>query len=157
MRTAITERLDALGINYRIRTHKKPAYTSEDAARERGVHLSQIVKTMVLKDRSGRTVVTVLPGHKKLDLKKIKKLMKCKDLRFMDKESLEKEFGLITGAIAPVRELFGGLPIFVDPAVFDEALVCISSGDPGAGVELKRDDLEKLLYGGATIVEITKE
>ena len=40
MNTEITEKLDELQIEYKIKPHKKPVYTSEDAARERGVRLS---------------------------------------------------------------------------------------------------------------------
>ncbi len=156
MKTPITQKLDSLHIHYTIKTHGKPVFTSEDAARERGVRLSQIVKTMLLIDQRDHITVAVLPGNRKLDLKKIKKLMKVKDLRFMDRESVEKRFGLVAGAIAPIGEMLTELPIFVDPAVFAEELVDISSGDPRAGVELSREDLRRLLHG-ATFVEITKK
>ena len=156
MKTPVTEKLDSLQVNYRIKPHTKPVFTSEDAARERGVRLSQIVKTMLLIDQRDKTIVEVLPGDRKLDLKKIKKLMKVKDLRFMDRESVEKRFGLVAGAIAPIGEMLTELSIFVDPAIFAEELVDISSGDPRAGIELSRENLRRLLHG-ATVVEITKK
>jgi prolyl-tRNA editing enzyme YbaK/EbsC (Cys-tRNA(Pro) deacylase) len=155
MKTAIMEKLDALQITYTLKLHAKPAYTSEDAARERGVRLSQIVKTMLLTDRLGHIVITVLPGDKKLDLKRVKKLSKLRELRLMDKESIENSFGLVAGAIAPVEDLFAGLSILVDPSVFEESLVDMSSGDPCAGLEVSREDLSKLLKH-ADVVEIAK-
>ncbi len=69
MKTVITEKLEELKLNYTVKPHSQPVYTSEAAARERGVRLSQIVKTMLLMDRNDRMVVAVLPGDKKLDLK----------------------------------------------------------------------------------------
>jgi prolyl-tRNA editing enzyme YbaK/EbsC (Cys-tRNA(Pro) deacylase) len=155
MKTAVTAKLDSLNIKYTIKPHAKPVFTSEDAARERGVRLSQIVKTMLLLEKSGMVIVAVLPGDRRLDMKKIKKLAGVKDLRFMNKESVEKNLGLVAGAIAPTAELFAGSMVFVDPAVFDEKWVDISSGDPCAGLELAREDLKKLL-NNSTIVEITK-
>ena len=156
MNTAVTEKLDELQIEYKIKPHTKPVYTSEDAARERGVRLSQIVKTMLLMDENGRIVVAVLPGDKRLDLKKLKKLTEVKDLRFVDREILEQRLGFVAGAIAPIAEFLEGMPIFVDPAVFFEKMVDISSGDPWGGLELKSEDLHELL-GGFYVTEITKK
>lgn len=155
METSITKKLDELGIAYKLKPHKRPAYTSEDAARERGVHLSQIVKTMLLENRQGHTIVAVLPGDKKLHLRKLKKIAGVKDLRFADCQTVEKQMGFVVGAIAPVGELLKGMPIFADPAIFSEAVVDISSGDPAAGVEIKGDDLRTLL-ADAEIVEFSK-
>jgi len=153
--TVVTYYLDELNISYKIKHHAKPVFTSEDAARERGVRLSQIVKTILLSNKDGETVVAVLPGHKRLDLKKLKKLSKNKNLQFMDRESIEREIGFEVGAVAPVGNIFKGLAIFVDPSTFDEEFVDISSGDPKAGVELARDDLKELLEY-ATVAEITE-
>ena len=71
MNTKVTEYLDRLKIPYKIKHHAQSVFTSEDAARERGVRLSQIIKTMLLIDQK-HGVVAVLPAHKKLDLKKLK-------------------------------------------------------------------------------------
>jgi len=155
MKTPVMEKLDGLEISYTVRPHRKPVYTSQDAARERGVRLSQIVKTMVLMDRDGNMVGAVLPGNCRLDLKEIKKLLGMKDLRLSDKETVERRLGLVAGAIAPIAELFHGLPMVVDPAVFEEDFVDISSGDPCAGLELSQQDL-KVLLKGCKIAKITK-
>ncbi|UCH22189.1 MAG: YbaK/EbsC family protein [Deltaproteobacteria bacterium] len=154
MKTSITKKLDELGIKYTVKPHRQPVYTSQDAARERNVRLSQIVKTMLLMDRDGKMVVAVLPGDRRLDIKKIKKLLGVKDLRFLDKETVEKRLGLVAGAIAPIAELFDGLEMFVDPTVFDEDFVDISSGVASAGLELSRKDLRSLLEE-CNVVKIT--
>ena len=156
MKSKITKKIDALNIPYTIKLHTKPVYTSEDAARERGVRLSQIVKTMLLTNSHSDMVAAVIPGDKKLDSKKLKKLTGLKSLIFMNRESVEKKLGLVAGAIAPLGEIFQGIPVLVDPGVFAEPLVEISSGDPSAGLELKKEDLRRLL-NNATIVEIAKK
>ncbi len=155
MKTPITEKLDSLQIEYKLKPHSQPVYTSEDAARERGVRLSQIVKTMLLMDRNDNIVVSVLPGDRKLNLKKLKKLLRVKDIKFVDRKTVEERLGLVAGAIAPIADLFDGVQIVVDPAVFKEAVVDISSGDPRAGVELTSKNLRFLLKD-SEIVEITK-
>lgn len=156
MKTYVTDFLDSLDIPYQLKLHERPVFTSEDAARERGVRLSQIVKTMLLVGPEDTVVVAVVPGHKKLDLKRLKKLSGHKSLQFMDKEGIEKKFGLVVGAMAPLGPIMKGFPVFVDRSVFDEEVVDISSGDPTAGLELRRDDLKRLLRHAA-VAEIAKE
>jgi Cys-tRNA(Pro)/Cys-tRNA(Cys) deacylase len=153
-KTRLTDFLDDQKIPYRVKYHSKPVFTSEDAAIERGVRLSQIVKTMLLADGND-ILVAVLPSHKRLDVKKLKKLSGLKNLQFMDKESIERRTGLIVGAVAPIGSGVEGIPLFVDFSVFDEEFLDISSGDPNAGLELHRDDLRNLLKE-ATVVEIVK-
>jgi prolyl-tRNA editing enzyme YbaK/EbsC (Cys-tRNA(Pro) deacylase) len=108
---------------------------------------------MLLSNEDGEIVIAVVPGNKRLNLKALKRASKNKNLQFMDTESIEKRTGLVVGAIAPVENMFEGLSIFVDPSVFDEEFVDISSGDPTAGLEITRDDLKELLKH-ATITEI---
>jgi Cys-tRNA(Pro) deacylase len=154
-KTQLTDFLDAQKIPYRVKYHSKPVFTSEDAAIERGVRLSQIVKTMLLADGHD-ILVAVLPSHKRLDVKKVKKLSGHKNLQFMDKESIERRMGLVVGAVAPIDRILEGIPLFVDVSLFDEEFLDISSGDPNAGLELHRDDL-RLLLSKATLIDITKE
>ena len=155
IRTPVTNFLDELEVPYRIKYHSKPVFTSEDAAIERAVDLSQIVKTMLLSDGE-RVLVAVLPAHKKLDVKRLKKLSGHRNLQFMGKEAIERKTGLIVGAVAPIGRMLEGMPVFVDPSVFEEEFLDISSGDPNAGLELHRDVLKGLLKD-ATFAEITKE
>ena len=110
---------------------------------------------MLLMDSNHKIVVAVIPGDRRLDMKKLKRIVGVKDLRFLDRETVEQRLQLVAGAIAPISELFPGMPIFVDAAVFEEELVDISSGDPRAGLELKREDLRSLL-GDCEVVKITK-
>jgi Cys-tRNA(Pro)/Cys-tRNA(Cys) deacylase len=153
-KTPLTDFLDERKIPYRVKYHSKPVFTSEDAAIERAVRLSQIVKTMLLAD-GNEILVAVLPSHQKLDVKKLRKLSGHRNLQFMDRTSIEQKTGLIVGAVAPIGEELEGIPIFVDSSLFDEEFLDISSGDPNAGLELHRDVLKELLKG-AIIAEITK-
>jgi Cys-tRNA(Pro) deacylase len=156
METFVTDYLDCHNVPYKIKHHTRPVFTSEAAARERGVRLSQIVKTMLLVSQDDTIVVAVVPGNKKLDIKKLKKLGGHKSLQLMDKEHIEKRFGIVVGAVAPVGGIIKGFPVFVDRSVFEEEVVDISSGDPKAGLELHREDLKGLLKH-ATVANIAKE
>ena len=144
MQTEITRKFDALQIPYKIKLHRTSVFTSEDAARERGVRISQIVKTMLLIEPNGNVIMAVLPGDRRLNVKAIKQFTGHKDLRFMDKIGME-QMGLVVGAIAPVDDRFNHLVKFIDPRVFEEDIIDISSGDPKAGIEIESRYLKDLL------------
>jgi Cys-tRNA(Pro) deacylase len=154
-KTQVTDYIDEQKIPYRLKYHSKPVFTSEEAAIERGVRLSQVVKTLLL-GAGDFVVVAVLPSHKRLDIKKLKKITGNKNLQLMNKEVIEQKTGLTVGAVSPVGSGLKSLPMFVDPSVFDEEFLDISSGDPMAGLELHRDALKGLLKE-AIFAEITKE
>jgi len=156
MKTYVTEFLDKQKVPYKLKPHQRPVFTSEDAAAERGVRLSQIVKTMLLTNKAGQCVMAVLPGDKKLNTKQLKRVSGITDLQFMDREAIEEKAGLVVGALAPLGRALEGVPMFVDPAIFAEELVDISSGDPSAGVELKSKDLQ-ILLSHATVTVISKD
>jgi Cys-tRNA(Pro) deacylase len=154
-KTQVTDYIDEQKIPYRLKYHSKPVFTSEEAAIERGVRLSQVVKTLLL-GAGDFVVIAVLPSHKRLDIKKLKKITGNKNLQLMDKRVIEQKTGLTVGAVSPVGSGLKSLPMFVDPSVFDEEFLDISSGDPMAGLELHRDALKGLLKE-AIFAEITKE
>lgn len=154
-KTKVTDYLHEQKIPYSSKYHSKPVFTSEEAAIERGVRLSQVVKTMLL-GAGDFVVIAGLPSHKRLDIKKLKKITGNKNLRLMNKGGIEQKTGLTVGAVSPVGSGLESLPIFVDPSVFDEEFLDISSGDPKAGLELHREDLKDLLKEGR-FVNITRE
>ena len=155
MKTDVTDFLDSLSVNYKVLPHSRQVFTSEDAAGQRGVRLSQIVKTMLLTGRGGPVIVAVLPGHKRLDPKRLKTISGDKSLQFMDRGEIEEKFGLTDGALSQIGPPLDALPVYVDPSIFDEEKITISSGDPSAGVEMESNDFRKLL-NNAVVAEITK-
>ena len=61
-RTRITDILDAHGIAYRLLRHREAVFTVEAAAAQRGVVLEEMVKSILLRDASGRFVMACVPG-----------------------------------------------------------------------------------------------
>jgi len=78
MKTLVTHYLESAGIEYKIKRHSRDVYTCEDAARERGVKIEQIVKTMIVKKPDGELIAVLIPGNKRLNTKKLAKILGCK-------------------------------------------------------------------------------
>ena len=144
MNTDVTQTLDNFGIRYIIKKHQNEVFTCEDAARERGVALSQILKCMVGKDTTGITHVMLIPGDRKLKIKKVRGIAGSIRIDLIPPGQLFEEFGLTVGAISPIQFL-GKAKFYLDNSVLREKYIDISSGSPDAGVELKTEDLVNLI------------
>ncbi len=146
-RTKVIDLLDAHGVWYRLLPHDEPVFTVEAAARQRGVVKEEMVKSILLREKSAerRYVMACVLGHERLDPQAVRQYLPgdWKRLTFASAEEILAVTGYVQGAVAPLC-----LPPAV-PVIFDEGIascqnVNISSGDPLAGLELKPGDLIRL-------------
>lgn len=155
IKTRITDRLDALGIAYRVLPHAEPVFTVEAAAAQRGVVKDEMVKSILLKDRDGHYAMACVPGEARLDPQAVRAALggEWKRLSFASAEEIRAATGYVQGAVAPLC-LPEGMPVVMD-AFFATLDRCnISSGDPMAGLELAAPDL--IRAAGARLAAITK-
>ena len=146
--------LDNSGVEYIIKHNRNSAaFTCEEVAQERGVTLSQILKCMVGKDSDEIIYVMLISGDKKLNIKEVRKLAGGKKIVLFPRDELAEKFGLIVGAINPIQFL-GKAMFYLDETILNEEYIDISSGSPNAGIELKTNDLIKLI--SPTICNIGK-
>lgn len=154
MKTNVMRELEAIGVDYLVKPHSRKVYTCEDVAIERGVRLSQIVKTMIVKREDGNAVLALLPGHRRLSLKRLADLLGDKKVRLASRDEVVQTTGYEVGAVSPIGVRKSGLGIFVDSSVLDEEYVDISGGRHDVGVELRSADLVKAV--GGQVVEISE-
>lgn len=155
-KTKITDLLDAHNVPYKLLPHSEPVFTVEAAARQRGVVREEMVKSILLREKSAarRYAMACVLGHERLDPQAVRVALPgdWKRLTFASAEEILAITGYVQGAVAPLC-----LPPET-PVVFDEGIaacqnVNISSGDPLAGLELKPGDLIRL--AGARLAAIT--
>ncbi len=114
------------GLHNDIYTFEDSTHDSESAARALGVSLGQIAKTILfLVD--GEPVVVVLSGEKRVDLKKVKKSVHGKKIRFAGEEAVKRLTSFEVGAVSPI-----GLPESVK-IIVDRSLEEFEEIYPAAG------------------------
>lgn len=155
MKTNVMRELEAAGVAYTVRPHSRKVYTCEDVAIERGVRLSQIVKTMIVKRENGQAFLALLPGHRRLSLRRLANLLGDKKVSMASPDEVHKITGYEVGAVSPIGVRKSGLAVFVDASVLAEDFVDISGGRHDVGVELRSADLVKAV--GGQVVEISEE
>ncbi len=143
--TRVTEFLEANNVVYKLLPHEKQVFTCEEAAKERHVPLSEMVKCILLVDKQKKYLLACIPADKMLDTKKAKMFFDSYSrLSFASEREVEEVTGYKMGAVPPLL-LKLKIPIIFEQSIQLKEKVNISSGNPSAGIELKPRDLLKLV------------
>ncbi|NAW79333.1 hypothetical protein CAG60_10750 [Vibrio sp. V33_P6A3T137] len=141
--TPIIRYLEQQGIDHQLLHHQSAAISIEDAARQRGIHPSQMVKCLLLRDMSNRLALACVPGDRSVDPKLVRKILDWRRVTCVDRSQVEALTGYTIGTVTPLC-LSLSLPIIFDYSLMQHTLVTISSGSAYAGIALALNDLVKL-------------
>ena len=120
-----------------------PVYTSEEAAKVRGVELKTGCKSMVLRKSNSEFVLANLAADRKIDMKKLEGIVGLK-LRFATKEEVLASTNCESGSVPPFGGLFG-MQTFLDESVLKNSHVNFNIGLLTASVEISVEDLVRVM------------
>lgn len=138
----IKQLLDDNKISYQKYNHP-PTKTSEESAKYRGVSLKIGAKAILLKDKKG-FLIAVVPADRRLDSKKLKKVLQSKKLRFSTEEELKELTGCDKGSLPPFGSFFN-LKIIADKALFEEEEIAFNAGSLENSIKMKTKDYTDLV------------
>lgn len=147
--TRIVNLLKEGGYWYQTFEHE-PVRTSEEAVKVRtGYTLAQGAKAMIVRVKKSPSekffVMLVLPGDRKFDFDKVKRLYGAKDIRFATEVEVgEITGGVLPGGVPPFGNLFG-IPVVADPDVFENEIMIFNAGDKSFSVAMKTADYKVLV------------
>jgi len=133
--------LDQKRIAYTVTEHA-PVYTSEEAAKVRGVQLKTGVKALVLKTDNDRLIVGLIAADRRMDLKKLAKAVGARKLQLASATEVLRATGCAVGSVHPFGNLFG-LPTYLDNSVLENDMVNFNAGMHTISIEMKARDLVK--------------
>lgn len=137
----IFELLDKSGISYEKFEHE-PVHSSEEASKIRGTDISLGAKSLVF-SADDKLILIVVPGDKKVDTKKFKKLYNIEDLRMVDSTLLPEKVSLERGAVMPFGSLIG-LPTYFDEKLKRSGKVAFNVGKTTTSIVMNAEDLVKI-------------
>jgi Cys-tRNA(Pro)/Cys-tRNA(Cys) deacylase len=152
-RTHAVRALDEQGIPYQLAVHAHRAMNVEEAAKERGVPMQQIVKTLLVR-RPDQHHLVLVRGDQRLSLKKLARLTGEKSLEMAPPDDVPRITGYQVGAVAPLGLRRSDLPMYVDHHILDEPTVSISAGRHDAGLVLAPEHLVRVV--GGQVADITE-
>ena len=128
------------GIWHRFIEFDDPVRTVEEAARK--VSADRIIKSIVLVGSDKKPILAILPAKNKISYKKIKTLLKVKDVRLAQPDEVLEHSGYPVGGVPPFNKISR---ILLDPTVQRNARSIAGGGDPDKLVELETRDMLKFL------------
>jgi Cys-tRNA(Pro)/Cys-tRNA(Cys) deacylase len=138
--TPVTNALENLGIPYHLHIHEKPLHSLEQAAQERGLDPSQIVRSLLFRCEEESYVLVLMAGPKKVSWPKLRRYLGVSRITTATSAQVRKVTGYPPGAVSPF-----GLPspirMLVDQNLLVHEVISLGAGIPNAGVILKRKDL----------------
>ena len=134
--------LEGAGVPFTV-LHHEPVFTSEEAARVRGVDLASGAKALVCK-ADDDFLMFVVPADRRLDSKGVRRRLGFRRLRFANREEVLELTGLVPGSIPPFGSLFG-LKTLCDERLGENEKINFNAGDHRISVSM--------LYADYRVVE----
>lgn len=116
----------------------------EEAALKLGLDENRVFKTLLVELNSKELTVGVIPVNCSMSLKNISNALKSKSAKMADKNEAQKVTGYLLGGISPLGQK-KRLKTVINETAFDYETIFVSGGKRGLDIEIKPDDLLKLL------------
>jgi Cys-tRNA(Pro)/Cys-tRNA(Cys) deacylase len=131
-----------------------PACTNfgDEAVEKLGLDAAQVYKTLLVELAPKELAVCVLPVSNQLSLKDVAAAFGVKKAAMANKDEAQKVTGYLLGGISPLGQK-KRLKTVLDQSVKNFDTIFISGGKRGLDIEVKPQDLEKLL--NAKIYKVT--
>ncbi len=145
--------LQSREVPHEISVVEMPARTVSMAAATLGLDESEIGKTLIVQTDDS-AVVVMLPGNRRLDVRKLKKITGANKIKLVDIEELVNLTGYVLGSIPPLAHA-KEMPVYVDHRLLRIPVIYTCGGQSNAVLKIKPIDL--ISAGNAQIVDIADD
>lgn len=144
MSTRAIQFLEQRKISFEIVTYAHEAKGAEFAAEATGYPLEMTVKTLVVELGQRQFTLVLMPGNKKLSMKRLAKTCGHKRAAMADTKSAERLTGYLVGGISPfgIRQK---LPVVMDAGIAKYEKILINAGQRGKMILMSPADLQQTL------------
>ena len=122
---------------------KASTHHAEEAARESGLPLSQIAKTIIFSDDDSHAVVGVVRADRMVSRHKLEACSGTRKLKVASDEMAQRLTGFPTGGIPPVGHR-KRLPVYVDRELSNLEYIWCGGGTRTRLIRLKAEDILRL-------------
>jgi len=137
--------LEEKGVAYEVHQHQHKQYTAEGVAEDLGVSIAQVLKAMIIQRSDRQFALVVVPGDRRLSLKKVGTTLDDKNLKLATERDVQRVTGFQVGAVSVLGFRRADVPAYVDQHVLELEQVIISAGRPDAGLALPPNALIQAL------------
>jgi len=126
------------------------ASSVEEAASARGVEVSAVVKSLLVRRGEDDHLLVLVPGDRSISWPKLRELLGVSRLSMPDADTAFAVTGYRRGTITPLGL---DLPVIVDLLLVGTSIT-LGSGEPGVAIGLEADDL--IAAYGAVVADVTE-
>jgi Cys-tRNA(Pro) deacylase len=149
----VLEALRTAGFKPAVSRFARGTETAEASAREIGVHVSRIIKSMVVSG-DGKPVLVLLPGDRRADLKAVAKFVGARKVRLAFPEQVADWTGFPVGAVPPVGHV-KPLRVLLDENIPVDGDIYPAAGEKNNAFKTTFEDLLKMT--GGTVCGVSRE
>ncbi len=130
-------------VSYEVGFHPE-VFTAQEIAAVQHVPGKEMVKVVIVK-ADGKMLMLVLPASYQIDMKKLKKVLKCKKVTIAKEKQFEELFlDCEVGAMPPFGNLYN-LEVWVDQVLTEDASIVFQAGNHIETVRIKYSDYARLV------------
>lgn len=137
----IIKLLQENNVDYQFFEHE-PVFTSEQAAKVRNT-LQRFGAKAIIFSADKKPILIIVPGDKKVDTKKFKKLYQIKNLRLLTADEVKELTGLEIGAIPPFGNVMN-LPTYLDEEITKNEMMVFNVGSHIKSIQMNPADFFNL-------------
>jgi Cys-tRNA(Pro)/Cys-tRNA(Cys) deacylase len=141
--------LDSKNVWHRFIEFNEPVKTVAQAARN--VEVEKIIKSIVMVDSAGDSLLAIVPAKSKVSHKKLKKILAVNDVRLASPEEVLKHSGYPAGGVCPFSDINR---VLLDPQVLKNETAIVGGGDVDKLLEVRTKDIVAIL--NPRIVDISE-
>lgn len=146
----LLKHLEKNGVKYAVVPHRT-VYTAYDLAITLKRDLGSVVKTILISADKGYALV-MLPANRRVDLKKIKKVLEAKQVGITKESAQKKVLAITNAAVTPFAVLYGEFQVIADRPLTRIKKLIVPSGTFEESLEM---NWESILKGTqATVADI---
>jgi len=118
----------------------EPVKTVEQAGRK--VQVEKIVKSIVMVDSAGGSLLAIVPAKSKVSHKKLKSILAVRDVRLATPQEVLRYSGYPAGGVPPFSNISR---ILLDPQVLEKETAIVGGGDVHKLLEVRTRDIVSIL------------
>jgi Ala-tRNA(Pro) deacylase len=135
--------LETNGVSYEVGFHPE-VFTAQEIAAAQHVPGKEMAKVVMVK-ADGKMLTLVLPASHQIDMKKLKRVLKCKKVSMAKEKEFEELFpDCEVGAMPPFGNLYR-LEVLVDQVLAEDASIVFQAGNHIETVRMKYSDYARLV------------
>lgn len=145
--------LQSREIPHEISLIETPTKTVAMAAASLGLDQSEIGKTLII-EIDGNAVVVMVPGDRRVDVKKLKKITGGNNVKLVDPDEAVSLTGYVLGGTPPVAHA-NDMPVYLDLRLLGVPVLYTSGGQMNTILKIRPVDLIEV--GNAQIVDVADD